>query len=644
MNDIWRFSVNESIWEIISPLGEVPSGREKFYFMGYFDLGFLIFGGKADEVYSDIYFFSFNSKFWNKPIYSGDLPGPRHSGCSVLWGLNVVIIGGYSEGGITDEIWIIDPLNFISYKVTWSGSTTVKIMNHVCSSLEVSEKSIKIYIFGGESSELVESLYSYIIKLWVEDDLYYSILTNSIHRTDFSMTVGESQSIFFDNTTLIFFGSSWTLYFSNSIIKLDHSTGTHQIIKAPYYVSGHSLVHYNSSIYMFGGCVSNNILFFKNCFSNTLYKLDFEDSDKIKLPCSYGMLEPNCEFCPIGTYMNTKKNCTPCGPGKYSIIIGATSSLSCIPCEFGTFNEDSISSNCKYCPGSSTCYIGSSEPLYNIHYTLDSSNQPNRFLRNYQSISKYTVYAAIGVSCLFVLSFLGLHRFRNLSMKMDLFTSQHSNDLNKPIIFRKTSIGGLFSLFFLAFCLATVPPMIDSYVNDNVYEQKALVPLVTVEKTITSSLLIVTVNLHYYGGLCTESDTCISLLSITDENIKYKSRSISCAKISNTCSIILTYTDCQIVDLANILIVSSEYESYCSILSVNVTSESSIPGEKSSVGLYLKPKSNYQVFKGSTASEFYFEMTPSVFYSESAEWPSELTGYHVSKYGSSMIGKTSEQK
>ena len=528
----------------------------------------------------------------------------------------------------------------MSNKVSWTDSNTVKIMNQVCRTLEVTKENVKVYIFGGESTNLIQTIYSYVIQIWQEGGVYYSTQIESILREDYSLIISESKSISYDNTTLIFFGSTWAVHFMNSIIKLDHSTGSYEVIQTPLYVSGHSLVHYNKSIYMFGGCVSSSILFFKDCFSNILYKLDFEDSDNITLPCSRGMLEPSCEFCPVGSYMNTQQKCIPCGPGKYSKTVGAISTLSCIPCEYGTFNEKSISSNCKHCPGSSICYIGSSEPSYNIQDTVKSSVQPKVFSKSYNDINVFTGYAAIGVSFLGFLLFLGLHQFRNLLIKVDLFASQHSNDLNNPVIYRKTSIGGFFSLFFLAFCLATVPPMIDSYINNNIYEQKALVPLVTIEKTITSTFLIVTIDLHYYGGLCVESDACLNLISITDKEIKYKNRSISCKKLPNACSIKIAYTDCHIIDLAKISIISYEYESYCSIITVNVTSDSSIPSEISSVVINLKPESNYKVFKGNSPSQFFFDMTPSVFYSESGNWPSELTGYHVAKYGSSVIGTT----
>lgn len=101
---MWRYSINNKKWDIVPPAGNIPSPREKFYCTEYFDLGIFLFGGKANEAYSDFYFFTISTESWDSPKYSGDLPGPRHSGCSVLWGNNVILIGGYNEAGITDEI------------------------------------------------------------------------------------------------------------------------------------------------------------------------------------------------------------------------------------------------------------------------------------------------------------------------------------------------------------------------------------------------------------------------------------------------------------------------------------------------------------------------------------------------------------
>lgn len=639
---MWRFSITDSKWESIKPGGSIPSPRENVYFIEYMDLGLSLFGGKGSQIYADFYFYTYESNYWDKPNYTGELPGPRHSGCFVLWNTYIILIGGFIESEITDEIYVFDVFTFTCHKVIWKSSETAKIANQVCSSFEATAESVKVDIVTGESKLLFQNFKRYKVQIWIEKGNFYSRIIKSTLFTD--VAVSGSQSLAFNMTTVMFFGSQWSLYFMNKIVKISQETDSYYMLSTPLYVTGHSLVHYNRSVYIFGGCITNSILYFKSCYSNKLYKLDFEESDNITLPCSQGMVPPYCEFCPVGYHLDSTENCVPCSPGKYSNKLGATSVLTCVPCDYGTFSYNSGSTKCKYCPGGSTCYIGTSEPIYSTESITDSSIQPKIFVRNYRDSSVFTIYTATGMMGSIILVFLLSRKSRIFVIKADLFTSQHSNELNKPIIFRKKSIGGLFSLMFIAYCVAVIPPMIDSYIKDNIVEQKALVPLVTIDQTISSSFLTVIINLHYYGGNCIDSNTCISSIIISDESLKYSSKKTTCTKSSNTCSIKILYENCEIIDSGSISILSYEFESYCSIISVNVTSESSIPGEISSVYLKLEPESNNKVFKGSIPSVFSFEMTPSIFKSESPEWKNNLTGYHVSKYGAATIGSTVEQR
>lgn len=71
-----------------------------------------------------------------------------------------------------------------------------------------------------------------------------------------------------------------------------------------------------------------------------------------------------------------------------------------------------------------------------------------------------------------------------------------------------------------------------------------------------------------------------------------------------------------------------------------MTADSSIPNQQSSILSIIVPSEN-SIFFGSLASEFFFAMTPSLFKSESRNWPSLSTGYHVSSESSQIIGSES---
>jgi hypothetical protein len=79
--------------------------------------------------------------------------------------------------------------------------------------------------------------------------------------------------------------------------------------------------------------------------------------------------------------------------------------------------------------------------------------------------------------------------------------------------------------------------------------------------------------------------------------------------------------------------------SYASYINTVVESTSSIPHETSKAQLRVMPPPG-KVFRGVSISKFYFEIISSVFTSESSEWASEGTGYHVSASKAAEAGNS----
>lgn len=114
-----------------------------------------------------------------------------------------------------------------------------------------------------------------------------------------------------------------------------------------------------------------------------------------------------------------------------------------------------------------------------------------------------------------------------------------------------------------------------------------------------------------------------------------------CTKVGDyTCSVAIICNNCTLLEEASILITSREKTSYATFLYANVTSDSSIPNEISSIKNKLYPSENY-IFIGSEASTFYYTITPSLSTSESSNWPSKRTGYHISSDKPPMKGSQS---
>jgi hypothetical protein len=234
-------------------------------------------------------------------------------------------------------------------------------------------------------------------------------------------------------------------------------------------------------------------------------------------------------------------------------------------------------------------------------------------------------YSILCLSGFIVFSTITIYHFWMKMNKFDIFTANHSHDLGVPIIHKKTNVGGLFSLFFIFSAIVTVIAAIVTYSLDNVTEIKALVPSIALDYIISAKN--VEINTTYIEGL------------------EYKSIKQKCYLENNNCIVSLMFDELSLVSTtSSILIEMREVASYASYIGVNISSTSSIPSEISSAFIPVDPKSSEHIFRGTTPSIISYKFTPSVFTSESGNWPSLETGFHISSYNDVTIGSLATQK
>lgn len=207
-----------------------------------------------------------------------------------------------------------------------------------------------------------------------------------------------------------------------------------------------------------------------------------------------------------------------------------------------------------------------------------------------------------------------------------------------------TGIGGFFSIIFGLLAIILISNELINYSMDNVLETRALVPLVTLENEVYEfpANVYITSTFYRYGGECniTEID-CHNSINYYLTYIKYESISIKCQKYQNEtdCHITLELGNCIISTGASLNLNLKEQKSYTSAISVNVTSQSSIPGEMSTIDQTLIPESS-TVLRGFEPSKFSLTMTPTYFRSYVSDYPSKLTGYHVSIESTPQAGSS----
>jgi hypothetical protein len=254
-------------------------------------------------------------------------------------------------------------------------------------------------------------------------------------------------------------------------------------------------------------------------------------------------------------------------------------------------------------------------------------------------------YSILCLSGFIVFSTITIYHFWMKMNKFDIFTANHSHDLGVPIIHKKTNVGGLFSLFFIFSAIVTVIAAIVTYSLDNVTEIKALVPSIALDYIISAKNVEMNTTFYIYGGECVYNSSCIPEIGYYIEGLEYKSIKQKCYLENNNCIVSLMFDELSLVSTtSSILIEMREVASYASYIGVNISSTSSIPSEISSAFIPVDPKSSEHIFRGTTPSIISYKFTPSVFTSESGNWPSLETGFHISSYNDVTIGSLATQK
>ncbi|OMJ65076.1 hypothetical protein SteCoe_39427 [Stentor coeruleus] len=328
------------------------------------------------------------------------------------------------------------------------------------------------------------------------------------------------------------------------------------------------------------------------------------------------------------------ESCIPCPSGTYNSNKGGSSYRQCYPCQSGTFNNKEGSSICYDCPIGFDCPMGSKDPVKIVYTKVESSIQPKIY--STESSEKITSIYIISASVSLLIVLILLFTFKKIRDKIknaDLYTEMHNHELLVPMIKKKNTIGGFFSLVFIIAAVVYIGSAIIEFSKSNIQESKVLVPLIILEnesELLTANKIIVTSKIIGYGGECGVEGICNSQIFINITNLSGSLIEYNCTNYyGNICIVTIVCNNCALLGEATIFITTRELKSYASAIFVNITSDSSIPGEVSNINNELYSSEDY-IFIGSEANEFYCIMIPSLFTSESSRWPSRLTGYHIS--------------
>ena len=616
LNDVWRFYLSNNTWSYDSSSGDTPSGRELFGCTIYGNL-IIIFGGTDSTTkYNDVYSYEITLQIWNTYEWANSITG-RYNLCIVQYNYYTIIIGGTDDLVIFDEIWAINYLSKAFSLINANDFLKFQFLDFKCFT-EFTDISNNIYAIGGRSSNYQPD--NNIYKIQIIDN-GNSLITNTSIALISQYNIPSESSIIYDGYFIyILFGSILNKILSPNILAIDLDTQDQYIltVNSSVMLFGHSAVHYKEFIYVFGGGFSVGTIKLPHSASNILYKFNTNTNDRVNFACSAGTIYPNCTPCPSGTYYNSNI-CTPCPKGKFSTAIASTSEKLCVPCGYGYFSSEIGATYCIDCPKNSYCPIGSSIPITKLKEFSFESNQPQAYSRQTNYISTLVSniwYSIFGLCLLITIIVASIKCLWENIYRFDIFVKQHDNPLNKPVLYRKTKIGGIFTLFSILGVSVLIIGAFLSFQLDNITEIKSLVPITIIDTPISASKLIVTVAFYIYGGKCIELDlSCKLVNNFIESGFHYTSKIVSCQLISTDCIVNIEYHDVSLeASISTISILMREETASANSISISINCSSSIPSELSSAFIPIYTDSENEIFIGSLPTIVEFDLTSSVLF------------------------------
>ena len=519
LNDMWKYNIKSEKWTKIMQIGEIPEGREQMAYNNLDSNGIIIFGGKTDNnVFSDLFFFEPKSSQW---IWFNDFKytlGPRYSSCILQYAYKLFIFGGSSKEKNFKDLWVYDIYSSTFIMIPLKPELSSDLIDYKCH-FETTDTEIKFFLIGGSSLNQIPNnkIYEIIIKEFLNDKIYATL---SIYWENDNFGISNFALDSNTNQILIVGGKIINEYSDFMyILDLKNKEIIHEIsLNSQIFVSEHSLVQIGKTIYVFGGIHSAFKYETSSTFSNLIQQVWFVNSSV--LTCKFGeIVRGVCKLCEPGTYYQNF-TCRLCPTGTFNPYEGASSRFMCIPCSYGEFNDKLGNVFCKVCQSGSFCPIGSSHEQSKVYLLSSYSNQPENLNENDVIGYLNFMWIFLALAIFIALIILSLDNSRKFFKLLDSFSSKHSQNLNSPVIYRKTVVGGYFTVIFIIFSILTSIYTFISYIDDNLVETKSLTPSITLKESIKSPDLFITITFHHFVGNCNSG-------RIEEFGLNYKSRQYS---------------------------------------------------------------------------------------------------------------------
>jgi N-acetylneuraminic acid mutarotase len=109
-DDLYFFNLRTREWSLPKTIGEAPSARSG-HSATLFGTFLYVFGGaSAKGLHNDVFVLDLESRSWSELVCEGPKPSPRSNHGAVLApdGAQILLFGGYTESGYSDELFALN--------------------------------------------------------------------------------------------------------------------------------------------------------------------------------------------------------------------------------------------------------------------------------------------------------------------------------------------------------------------------------------------------------------------------------------------------------------------------------------------------------------------------------------------------------
>ena len=633
-NDLWKFDISKISWIRLKYYGDIPSPRSHHSAASDGDI-MIIFGGKDSiSLFNDAYSFNIITLSWTALAYADRNPSARFGACLMVSLPMIYFYGGEGASSYSVALWRYNLSDTTYYPYADSKGFDPGNLQG-CSLSDDGEEVTILYGTADGDRPL-----GYVVKF----NLTTLQWTKTFYPNDPLMSRSTALIGKVGENYYVIGGSTWASEAHYDIIKVEPNEQKSTIVgKINKYTYQSAFTRDKSKIYFYGGGAWSENLIRYNVPTNNFYSLDFLDFcvDDCHLVCAPGSYytEGVCKSCPEGTFNSFfgKQECQPCHRGTYNPKKGASSQKQCYPCNQGEFSNTEGNFRCRECEAGYFCPIGSIYPIISKDKKLITSTQPESFSRptsNALEISFRTQVIGSFAAFFVLLVLLFTKKLKKYIVLIDLYDDLHNYEDEVPLVTRKNLFGGFFTCIFFIAAFNLIVRSIVMLQMDNIEELKNLIPLVVLNEiapSLTGNVDLI-ISFGNYGGKCIEKnsnneDICESSIFYFITEVQYSKASFYCELKGLSCYVYLTLEDCEIDSTTDITLKLQEKFAYTSSIVVNLTTDSSIPNQKSSASMVAYPAEN-TVFRGKDPTVFRFSLTPSYYSSDTHS--DTYTGYHVS--------------